>query len=57
MAQKQVVLTEQEYNELLKWKQFVEKLWYSPGAGPYGNEISNELRYEMQDLFNFDDSE
>lgn len=51
------ILSEAEFNELNKFKLFVEKLWHSPGAGPYGNEISNELRYELQDLFNFDDSE
>lgn len=49
------ILSESEFNELNKFKLFVEKIWNH--TGPYSNEITNELRYEMQDLFNFDDSE
>lgn len=54
------ILSEDEYNELFKWKEFGQKVWDE--VGPYGNfvegsNLSNKLRYEMQDLFNFDDSE
>jgi hypothetical protein len=54
------ILSEEEYNELAKWKEFAQKVWEE--VGPYGNfregsNLSNELRYKMQDLFNFDDSE
>ena len=54
------ILSEDEFNELAKWKTFAQKVWDE--VGPYGNfvegsNLSNELRYEMQDLFNFDDSE
>lgn len=61
------IMSEEDYNDLLneraqliKFKEFAQKVWNE--VGPYGNfvegsNLSNELRYEMQDLFNFDDSE
>lgn len=49
------ILTEAEFNELNKFKKWAEKVWFE--SGPYSHELTNELRYELQDLFNFDDSE
>ena len=44
-----------EINELKSAQNLLEEIWLE--VGPYGREISDALRYKLQDFFNFDDSE